>query len=69
MSHIKSAARAPHAELFLRNDSYHAYALVEAVEEAKLGCNYLSRPLGIILPIAVCCLKWIGNPGPRLRTI
>lgn len=69
MSHIKSAARAPHAELFLRNDSYHVYALVEAVEEAKIRCNYLPRPLGIVFPIAVCCLRWIVNPEPRLRTI
>lgn len=53
MSHIESASWAPHAKLFPCNDSYHAYALVEAVEaveETKLGCNYLSQTARCFIP-------------------
>ena len=28
-----------------------------------------ARPLGVVFPIAVCCLEWIVNPEPRLRSI
>jgi hypothetical protein len=50
MSHIEAAGWDPHAELSSWSDSYHAYAIVEAVEGAKLGCNSLLDRLVLSSP-------------------